>query len=178
MNKVKFRIINKSKEGVTISTPKGPKMMPWDQFNNMFVIVDKVYAQLNNQMQKKHDRLEEMINLLTIKTLETKSKASEPSTSEALVLGTLADKIQKEFGFTLPQIIAEVQRRITILRDPNIPFFEKETPEEYRERHARQAEEKAKREKDERSYRQGTISNATESMANVKGADKLRELFK
>lgn len=180
---VRIRIIHKSKEGVILDMKdQGKKSVPWDTFNKMFLIKDNVWAVFNEETKKKREQFDELMNDLCIQVMMHQADEKRGDNSNFLthmgMIGTLSEKIQKEFGFTAMQVIQEARKRIAIFRDPNIPFFEKETPQEYRERHARQAEEKAKRERDERSYRQGTISNATESMANVKGADKLKDLFK
>jgi len=178
-NIIKIRIINKSKQGVILDMKEqGKKSIPWETFNSMFVIVDNVWATFNEETLKKREQFDDLMNQLCVAVIMNESNEKKGDPSDFLhnlaIIGSTTKKIQEEFGFSMMQIMQEARKRIAILRDPKIPFGIKETPEEYRKRHARQAEEKIK----ERNYHRGTISNATESMANVKGADKLKELFK
>lgn len=182
-NIIKIRIIHKSKQGVILDMKEqGKKSMTWEIFNSMFIIVDNVWATFNEETLKKRERFDDLMSELCVAVIMRENNEQKGDTSDFLhnmaIIGSTTEKIQKEFGFSMMQIMQEARKRISILRNPDIPFRTKETPEEYRERHARQSEEKAKREAEERNYQQGMISNATESMANVKGADKLKELFK
>jgi hypothetical protein len=177
---IKIRIINKSKQGVILDMKEqGKKSIPWETFNSMFIIVDNVWATFNEETLKKRERFDDLMSQLCVTVMMNEADEKKGDTSNFLhnmaMIGGITKKLQEEFGFSMMQIMQEARKRIAIIRSPSTW---KETPEEYRERHARQAEEKAKREAEERNYRQGTISNATESMANVKGADKLKELFK
>ena len=62
--KIRFKIVNKAKDGITLSARKGskPQKISWDEFNQYYTIEDKVWAVPNEELVKKMEEVEEHIN--------------------------------------------------------------------------------------------------------------------
>ena len=58
----RFRILNKTRETVTLKLQDKPMTFSWEEFNKKLIVVDKVWAVLNEEEKKKQDKAEELIN--------------------------------------------------------------------------------------------------------------------
>ena len=58
----RFRILNKTRETVTLKLQDKPMTFSWEEFNKKLIVVDKVWAILNEEEKKKRDKVEELIN--------------------------------------------------------------------------------------------------------------------
>lgn len=58
----RFRILNKTRETVTLKLQDKPMTFSWEEFNKKLIVVDKVWAILNEDEKKKQDKAEELIN--------------------------------------------------------------------------------------------------------------------
>lgn len=58
----KIRILNKTRETVTLKLMDKPMTFSWEEFNKKLVVVDKVWAVLNEEEKKKQDKADELIN--------------------------------------------------------------------------------------------------------------------
>ena len=58
----RFRILNKTRETVTLKLQDKPMTFSWEEFNKKLIVVDKVWAILNEDEKKKPDKAEELIN--------------------------------------------------------------------------------------------------------------------
>lgn len=58
----RFRILNKTRETVTLKLNDKPMTFSWEEFNKKLVVVDKVWAVLNEEEKKKQDEAEEVIS--------------------------------------------------------------------------------------------------------------------
>ena len=50
--KIRFKIVNKAKDGITLSARKGskPQKISWNEFNQYYTIEDKVWAVPNEEL--------------------------------------------------------------------------------------------------------------------------------
>lgn len=63
MNKEpRFRILNKTRETVTLKLQDKPMTFSWEEFNKKLIVVDKVWAVLNEEEKKKQEKAEELIS--------------------------------------------------------------------------------------------------------------------
>lgn len=58
----RFRILNKTRETVTIKLLDKPMTFSWKEFNKKLIVVDKVWAVPNEEEKKKQEKAEELIN--------------------------------------------------------------------------------------------------------------------
>ena len=58
----RFRILNKTRETVTLKLQDKPMTFSWEEFNKKLIVVDKVWAVLNEEEKKKQDKAEELIS--------------------------------------------------------------------------------------------------------------------
>ena len=58
----RFHILNKTRETVTLKLQDKPMTFSWEEFNKKLIVVDKVWAILNEDEKKKQDKAEELIN--------------------------------------------------------------------------------------------------------------------
>lgn len=58
----KIRILNKTRETVTLKLMDKPMTFSWEEFNKKLIVVDKVWAVLNEEEKKKQDKADELIN--------------------------------------------------------------------------------------------------------------------
>ena len=66
--KIRFKIVNKAKDGITLSARKSskPQKISWDEFNQYYSIEDKVWAVTNEELVKRMEEVEEHINNATV----------------------------------------------------------------------------------------------------------------
>ena len=66
--KIRFKIVNKAKDGITLSARKGskPQKISWNEFNQYYTIEDKVWAVPNEDLVKRMEEVEEHITNATV----------------------------------------------------------------------------------------------------------------
>ena len=99
---MKIKIINKSKEGVTIKTPKGLVKLSWKDFNAKYVIVDNFYVEPNEETKKKFKEVEELsVQAYVVQKSINASKAAggAGSSDDFIRLYSITEKIQKLMDF-------------------------------------------------------------------------------
>lgn len=112
----KFRIINKTSKTVTVKI--GPKTVTssWDEFNKVFIIVDKFWAIFNEEEQKKQEEAEELIGDICVCFMLQRGNADPIRKISALgVLGEKFTKLQELLGCTNAEAIQVVQSRLRLL---------------------------------------------------------------
>ena len=170
---MKIKIINKSKEGVTIKTPKGLVKLSWKDFNAKYVIVDSFYVEPNEETKKKFKEVEELsVQAYVVqKSINaTKAAGGIGSPDDFLRLYSIAEKIQKLMDF--PNIIYAMNH----LREQFARYDSLfRTPFKDNKRSIRQQEVEEKKEAVKEEYNEIRSSNA---LGDVKGFDKLKEMFK
>jgi len=174
----RFRILKKEKDGVTLNMGGHVSKYSWDDFNQNMEMVDKFYAVAKPEVIQKEEEVEMYLTMATlaflrIDVLQKGGKENRPHELlyQVSMLGNSIEKVKELTGFAEADVLKLIQQRIQILKSPITLDDLKETPEEYRKR-------KAKEKSNEMKLRTSNIGSATESMANVKGADKLKALFK
>ncbi len=171
---MKIKIINKSKEGVTIKTSKGLVKLSWKDFNAKYVIVDNFYVEPNEETKKKFKEVEELsVQAYVIQKSINASKAAGGigSPDDFLRLSVIAEKIQKLMDF--PNIIYAMNHLKEQFATYDSLF---KAPFKGNKKSIRQQEVEEKNEAAVRGeYNEIRSSNA---LGDVKGFDKLKEMFK
>jgi hypothetical protein len=170
---MKIKIINKSKEGVAIKTPKGLVKLSWKDFNAKYVIVDNFYVEPNEETKKKFKGVEDLsIQAYVIQKSINASKAAggTGSPDDFLNLYSITEKIQKLMGFSnIIYAMNHLKEQFAIYDG----LFK--APFKDNKRSIRQQELEEKKAAVKGEYNEIRSSNA---LGDVKGFDKLKEMFK
>ena len=142
--KIRFKIVNKAKDGITLSARKGskPEKMSWDEFNRYYTIEDKVWAVPSEELIKKIEEVEEHINNATASFVLAGGLVGDgiPKTPDQmthiLVLGKEIRKITELIGCSLLEATQMVRTRVDIIRNGDM-FVGNRKP-----KHERRFEEK------------------------------------
>ena len=138
--KIRFKIVNKAKDGITLSARKGskPQKISWDEFNQYYSIEDKVWAVPNEELIKRMEEVEEHINNATVSFilsggLKVGNVPSSPEElSHMLVTGEEIRKISELTGCSLIEATQMVRDCVDRIRNGDI-FGRSRKPK--RERH-------------------------------------------
>ena len=129
----RFRIVNKTNKTVTVKI--GPKVVTssWDEFNKVFIIVDKFWAIFNEEEKKRQEKADDIIGDICICFMLQRGNADP--IKKIAALGTLATKfeeLQKLLGCTNAEAIQVVQSRLRLLNPFMVnPIFDEEPQDEY-----------------------------------------------
>ena len=174
-----LRIINKSKEGVTIKTPNGNVKLDWKNFNSMYVIVNDFYVEPNEETKKKFEEVDQLcmqayVIQKTVDTAKTKNKYDVNIVSDLARIYSISEKIQALMGFpNMFDTIKFLKERFGmyegVLKTPFNAFYKIKKSIRKQE-----IEEKRKAENKE-EYNEIRSFN---TLGDVKGFDKLKEMFK
>lgn len=126
--KIRFKIVNKAKDGITLSAHKGSKheKMSWDEFNQYYTIEDKVWAVPSEELIKKMEEVDEHINNATFSFILSGGLKGNgvPSSPEGfghmLVTGEEIRKISELTGCSLLEATQMVRTRVDIIRNGDI----------------------------------------------------------
>ena len=126
--KIRFKIVNKAKDGITLSARNGskPQKISWDEFNQYYTIEDKVWAVPNEELVKRMEEVEEHINNATVSFvlsggLKAGNVPSSPEElSHALAIGEEIRKISELTGCSLIEATQMVRDRVDLIRNGDI----------------------------------------------------------
>lgn len=126
--KIRFKIVNKAKVGITLSARKGskPQKISWDEFNQYYSIEDKVWAVPNEELIKRMEEVEEHITNATVSFvlsggLKTGNVPSSPEElSHMLVTGEEIRKISELTGCSLIEATQMVRDCVDRIRNGDI----------------------------------------------------------
>lgn len=123
--KIRFKIVNKANDGITLSAHKGskPEKMSWDEFNRYYTIEDKVWAVPSEELIKKFEEVDEHINNATVSFVLSGGLKDDgvPSSPEGLahmlVMGEEIRKISELTGCSMLEATQMVRTRVDIIRN-------------------------------------------------------------
>ena len=126
--KIRFKIVNKAKDGIALSARKGskPQKISWDEFNQYYSIEDKVWAVPNEELIKRMEEVEEHITNATVSFvlsggLKTGNVPSSPEElSHMLVTGEEIRKISELTGCSLIEATQMVRDCVDRIRNGDI----------------------------------------------------------
>ena len=126
--KIRFKIVNKAKDGIALSARKGskPQKISWDEFNQYYSIEDKVWAVPNEELIKRMEEVEEHITNATVSFvlsggLKTGNVPSSPEElSHMLVTGEEIRKITELTGCSLIEATQMVRSCVDLIRNGDI----------------------------------------------------------
>ena len=125
---VKFRIVNKAKDGITLSPAKGaePVKMGWKEFEENFKVVDDKWAVFNDEYMKKIEEADEYINEAAVAFITAGGLKGEVNDlSRMMVLGESVQKIVETLDCTNAEALAFVRQRVDLVAKPTPSMFKK-----------------------------------------------------
>ena len=171
----RIRIVNKSKDGVSLRAPQGQTVkIPWKEFQELYEPACKFYCRLKPEAVERMKTIDDKLNTLVVYYLKSRPAVVEKNgyTKDFLVsmgvIGKLTEEIKELLNCTAAEVLNLVQERITPLRPYMI-----ETPE--CAKRIRKEENKA-REMEKKAAKEESVYKATQSLSDAKGFDKLKNL--
>lgn len=109
----KIRIIRKQKDCITLSVKGNEVKFSWDEFNAGYIIVDNIYAVMNDIMVERMNQLDKLIDTATTTYFIVQNSVPDiKQLSYAAVLSQTIEKIQKLLNCTGLEAIKLVRNRI------------------------------------------------------------------
>jgi len=156
-DEARLKIINKSKDTVSIKVNGRILKYTWEAFNATYRIVDKIYCVMKESARRELEGINGKIDELV-----TLCMSGDKSDETSARIGTLSQEIVKATNSSQEDLMSLVNRRITALRKGSEGKKEKPqgTPRE------------------KKSKVPPTVPlSATQSLRDVKGADELLKAF-
>lgn len=127
----RFRILNKTSKTVTVKLQGKPMTFSWDEFNKKLIVVDKVWAVLNEEEKKKQEEAEDMINQIVVSVLVLKGNSDH---SDKLIhlgmIGGLLSKAAELLECSNVEVIQIVRERLMMINpfmvNPMFPMDKKQ----------------------------------------------------
>ena len=114
----KLRIVKKEKDGITIKENGTSVKFSWDEFNDGYNIIDKVYAVMNDKMVEQMSQLDELIDsAITAYFILQNSVPGITQLSYAGVLSETIEKIQKLLKCSVLDAMKLVKNRINTINN-------------------------------------------------------------
>lgn len=112
----RFRILNKTRETVTLKLQDKPMTFSWEEFNKKLIVVDKVWAVLNEEEKKKQDKAEELINNAVVSMIIQRGNCDAGTKlSHLAMLGTYIDEATKILECNRLEVMQLIRQRLMML---------------------------------------------------------------
>ena len=126
---VRFRILNKTYKTVTVKIGDKPMEFPWEEFNKKLVVVDKFWAVLNEDEQKKQEEADDLVNQAVIAVMFQRGNGD--AAHKLGYLGSLpgiVEKLTKMLECTQMEVLGLIQQRLRLLNPFMVePMFDEPT---------------------------------------------------
>lgn len=123
---VRFRILNKTSKTVTVKLMGKPMEFTWEEFNKKLIVVDKVWAVLNEEEKKKQEEADELVNDAVVCVMLQRGNSDPIRKLSALAqLGTITEKLQVMLECTPAEVMNIIRQRLMLLNDWMVePMFD------------------------------------------------------
>lgn len=124
----RFRILNKTHETVTLKLQDKPMTFSWEEFNKKLIVVDKVWAVLNEEEKKKQERAEELISDAVVSMMIQRGN-SDAGTKLAhmAMLGKCIDEAAELLECNRLEVMQLIRQRLMMLNPFMVnPMFSEE----------------------------------------------------
>ena len=112
---VRFRILNKTNKTVTVKLQGKPMTFTWEEFNKKLIVVDKVWAVLNEEEKKKQEKAEDMINEVVVAVMFQNGNASAHDKLIHMgIIGHNVPEIAKLLECTPLEVMGLVRQRLML----------------------------------------------------------------
>lgn len=112
----RFRILNKTRETVTLKLQDKPMTFSWEEFNKKLIVVDKVWAVLNEEEKKKQEKAEELISDAVVSMMIQRGN-SDAGTKLAhmAMLGKCIDEAAELLECNRLEVMQIIRKRLMML---------------------------------------------------------------
>ena len=144
---IKVRIVNKSKDSVTIKANSKTKKLSWEEFNGIFTVdsEDKFTATMKPDVQEETEKIRNAINDAAMNAFLISLNKSNPAGDAfhqlTLVsnLGSDFEKVKELTGWTNEECLSKIREQMNRIKKTMNPYrIHKETREEYKARKKRE----------------------------------------
>ena len=125
----RFRILNKTRETVTLKLQDKPMTFSWEEFNKKLIVVDKVWAVLNEEEKKKQDKAEELINNAVVAMMiQNGNGDAGTKLTHLAVLGKCIDEATELLECSRLEVMQLIRKRLMLMNPFMVnPMFDDET---------------------------------------------------
>lgn len=142
---IKVRIVNKSKESVTIKANSKTKKLSWEEFNGIFTVdsKDKFTATMKPGVQEEAEKIRNAINDAAMNAflVSLSNPAADALHQLTLIsnLGSDFEKVKELTGWTNEECLFKIREQMDRIKKTMNPYYiHKETREEYKARKKRE----------------------------------------
>lgn len=112
----RIRILNKTRETVTLKLQDKPMTFSWEEFNKKLVVVDKVWAVLNDAEKKKQDEAEELIsNTVVSVMIQNGNSDARTKLAHMMMIGKNVKRITELLECTTLEATQLIRKRLMML---------------------------------------------------------------
>jgi len=124
----RFRILNKTRETVTLKLQDKPMTFSWEEFNKKLVIVDKVWAVLNDAEKKKQDEAEELISDTVVSVMiQNGNSDARTKMAHMMMIGKNVERIAELLECNRLEAMQIIRKRLMMLNPFMVnPMFSEE----------------------------------------------------
>jgi len=178
MKKPIIKVINKTKDSVTLVLNGRTLKTDWDTFNEGYEWVDRTHCTPTDELFEQNEKVQELIGQIIAYIIMGNNEVNPEAKMKTMyMIGHLSEELQKLLGCSNDEVLAMVKSRMD--------DYQKERRREA-ERIARsierkfrpKSEEEIQKEKKKHMEEARTIpTTATQSLGDVKGMDELKKQF-
>ena len=160
-NKTRFRILNKTRETVTLKLQDKPMTFSWEEFNKKLVVVDKVWAVLNETEQKKQNEAEELISDTVVSVMiQNGNSDARTKLAHMMMIGKNVERITELLECTRLEAMQLIRKRLMMLNPFMVnPMFSEEDMNRNGIHHKKQRGGNPNRDKDRNREVASTVEN-------------------
>jgi hypothetical protein len=101
MKKPTFKIINKSKEGATVISHGQKVVIPWDEFNRLYIMAeDKVHCTLTDEEFEKWKKADDILSAIVVEMFASNGNDAVLKLSALSKLPALVSKLAETMGIS------------------------------------------------------------------------------
>lgn len=159
--KARFRILNKTRETVTLKLMDKPMTFTWEEFNKKLVVVDKVWAVLNETEKKKQDEAEELISDTVVSVMiQNGNSDARTKLAHMMMIGKNVERITELLECTRLEAMQLIRERLMMLNPFMVnPMFTEEQMDRSGIHHKKQRGGNPNRDKDGNREVVSTVEN-------------------
>ena len=156
-----FRILNKTRETVTLKLMDKPMTFTWEEFNKKLVVVDKVWAVLNETEKKKQDEAEELISDTVVSVMiQNGNSDARTKLAHMMMIGKNVERITELLECTRLEAMQLIRERLMMLNPFMVnPMFTEEQMDRSGIHHKKQRGGNPNRDKDGNREVVSTVDN-------------------
>lgn len=124
----RIRILNKTRDSVTLKLMDKPMTFSWEEFNKKLIIVDKVWAVLNDAEKKKQDEADELISDTVVSVMiQNGNSDARTKMVHMMMIGKNVERIAELLECSKLEAMRLIRKRLMMLNPFMVnPMFSEE----------------------------------------------------